>query len=694
EDGNITQVDIAAVIAANEALTILGMNADGINLDYLDEDGVTTQIDLSTVIDNLETLTILGMNADGINLDYQDEDGNITQVDIAAVIAANETLTTLVYDAADGSLTYTDEDGADTVIDLEGIITGTETLTTLVDNGDGTMTYTDEDGTANTINTTVVSNNTYIDDNTIDIDGDGNNDSNVTLQDVIDNLGDIIAANETVTTLVNADGTYTYTSENGATTTFNITQTGANDPITENIVGVAGDVYVDESTGDVWTYDGTTWVNQSAVANQPWFGTDDNAGATSNTEDVYMMGNIGVGTSTLSAGKVATFAGDVDIQGVLDPTKIIFSGDGSVGTFDPTTDGQYEIEFQEGNDLNFSSNTTQDILHLENAGNIGVGKSAAIVAGVDIVPVNGVNIGVQTLISHTGTDTHIGMFNTLSGTSTGTQFGVTNFIVNTSDGKHSGILNELTGSGSGDKYGTQNIIAPSAGGKHYAVYGEALNPGTDIWAGYFNGKVAVTDLTGTSETTDVIVTADASTGELRSTSISTLIDTETAVADKIVFSAEYAGAALMADGTDNLGFLTSDNTGAVNNWMNYYHWENTQTDGGTNDYDVILRFTLPSDFVAWETNAIVIDYTGTADANFTADVYIESSAAVQNSLGTTSGSGLTTWQTATVSNTGLTLTAGDTGIIILKMTASDVGVAGDSAIRLGDITLNYTRSKY
>ena len=29
---------------------------------------------------------------------------------------------------------------------------------------------------------------------------------------------------------------------------------------------------------------------------QPWFGTDDNAGATLNTEDIYTMGNVGIGT--------------------------------------------------------------------------------------------------------------------------------------------------------------------------------------------------------------------------------------------------------------------------------------------------------------------------------------------------------------------------------------------------------------
>ena len=124
------------------------------------------------------------MNGDGINLDYTDEDGVVTQIDLAAVIAGNET------------------------------------VTTLVDNGDGTMTYTDEDGTVNLINTTVVSGNTLIDDGTVDIDGDGTPDTGVTLQDVIDNINNIVAANETLTTLLdNGNGTFTdNTEEDGVVT--------------------------------------------------------------------------------------------------------------------------------------------------------------------------------------------------------------------------------------------------------------------------------------------------------------------------------------------------------------------------------------------------------------------------------------------------------------------------------------------
>ena len=112
------------------------------------------------------------------------------------------------------------------------------------------------------------------------------------------------------------------------------------------------------------------------AANEPWFGTDDKAGATDNTEDIYLMGNMAVGQDSVSPGKVATFNGDVDIKGVLDPTKLIFSGDGTVGSFDPTTDNQYEIEFQEGRDLEIKSNTTDNIIHVQNDGYVGIGTAS------------------------------------------------------------------------------------------------------------------------------------------------------------------------------------------------------------------------------------------------------------------------------------------------------------------------------
>ncbi|MGY5255631.1 hypothetical protein, partial [Sphingobacterium spiritivorum] len=74
------------------------------------------------------------------------------------------------------------------------------------------------------------------------------------------NISNIVKANETVTTLVNnGNGTYTYTSENGTTTTINVPadvinnfnnilgDTNVTNAITNLIKNVGGNVYYDGS---------------------------------------------------------------------------------------------------------------------------------------------------------------------------------------------------------------------------------------------------------------------------------------------------------------------------------------------------------------------------------------------------------------------------------------------------------------
>jgi hypothetical protein len=118
-----------------------------------------------------------------------------------------------------------------------------------------------------------------------------------------------------------------------------------------------------------------------------------NTQATVNTGDGVILADASgvlqrVSTSTLSASllgatasKVATFNGDIDVTGTIDPTRILFSGLNNSGslspTYTPSANGNaYRIEFGEGGHLNFKSDTTSDILHLTNLGDVGVGTSA------------------------------------------------------------------------------------------------------------------------------------------------------------------------------------------------------------------------------------------------------------------------------------------------------------------------------
>ena len=159
-----------------------------------------------------------------------------------------------------------------------------------------------------------------------------------------------------------------------------------------------------------------------------------------------------------------------------------------------------------------------------------------------------------------------------------------------------------------------------------------------------------------------------------------------AYSGKIVFSAEYEGASLVSDGNNNKGSMSVHNTGEGNNWMNYYQWSSEET--VIHDYDVVLRFVLPDDFVGSATdNTIVIDYvtkTSSSEENaLSVKVFLESS---QTALATVENTASTTWSTINLPVTALSsVEAEDTVVMVLKMTS-----ANDNYVRLGDITLNYT----
>ncbi len=86
----------------------------------------------------------------------------------------------------------------------------------------------------------------------------------------------------------------THTAVDGTKVSFDVTQSGAGDPTTTNpTTGKAGDVYVDESTGDVYTYDGTQW-NKVAGDNIKTGAGDPNSNTTAGTGgDIYIDNTTG-----------------------------------------------------------------------------------------------------------------------------------------------------------------------------------------------------------------------------------------------------------------------------------------------------------------------------------------------------------------------------------------------------------------
>ena len=467
-----------------------------------------------------------------------------------------ETLTTLT-DNGDGTMTYVDENGAGTVINLAAIISGNETLTSLVDNGDGTMTYTDEDGAVTVIHTTVLGGKVQIADGTVDIDGDGTPDNNVSLQDIINNIGNIVSAQETLTTLTdNGDGTLIYVDENGGGTVIdlvaiisgNVTPTslvdngdgtytftdavGAVTTISTNGTAISNTVAghriatVTEADGTVahinetvttmadhgdgtytFTSEDATTTTINTIANEPWFGTDNKAAATLNTEDIYTMGHVAIGAVAVNA--------NADLE-LASPTKGLLT------------------------------------------------NRVALTATTNPAPLSAHVAGMV-------------------------------------------VYNTAT---SGD-------VSP---GIYY-------NDGTK-WLAVAGGGIR-----------------------------------------KDVYSAEYAGATLVGTG---LGKMTSDNTGAPT-YMNYYEWTTTQS--LQQEYQVVFRFTLPLNFVAWTATPITVDYVVSGVASIAVDAI-----PIGGSTVSVNGSS-TTWAQVSLSPV---MVAGQTAVIVLKLRSTNGGIA-----RVGDITLNY-----
>src|SRR3989344_1828178 len=163
-----------------------------------------------------------------------------------------------------------------------------------------------------------------------------------------------------------------------------------------------------------------------------------------------------------------------------------------------------------------------------------------------------------------------------------------------------------------------------------------------------------------------------------------------------VLSPEYPGTTLFADGSSNSGSMTSDYTNAAGTGSRATFYEWNATAGSLQDYDIVVRFTLPANFGAWEetTNAtIVFDFvtelTTTADNQIDATMRLESLDTTDASETDMVSAIAATWTTAGIDESELIDAnscdaAGETCLIELKMQSKSGNYS-----RIGDITLKY-----
>lgn len=150
------------------------------------------------------------------------------------------------------------------------------------------------------------------------------------------------------------------------------------------------------------------------------------------------------------------------------------------------------------------------------------------------------------------------------------------------------------------------------------------------------------------------------------------------------FRPEYANAAYAGDGSSNVGQLSVLHDSSTK--RNYYAWASTRT--SLQDYDILLKIPLTSDFSGWTDNALRIAYrSATANAaDNTLDITVYDTAGNAVTLsGSVANLVGTSWATTQIEFTGTpTFTAGQD--FLVKFTVSS---KNSNAIHVGETTLLY-----
>lgn len=158
----------------------------------------------------------------------------------------------------------------------------------------------------------------------------------------------------------------------------------------------------------------------------------------------------------------------------------------------------------------------------------------------------------------------------------------------------------------------------------------------------------------------------------------------------MVLSPEYSGAILYADGTDNYGRMTSDAIEESGTFQNYYQWVSDKDT--LQDYDILVKITLPSDFGGWNEDAISLDFMTENSASTT---YNNVGISLVGKTGVNAQviGGISTlpanWERISIKSSEISEcnNAGDSCTLRISMSSKD-----SYFVRVGDITLNYNRS--
>ena len=171
--------------------------------------------------------------------------------------------------------------------------------------------------------------------------------------------------------------------------------------------------------------------------------------ATSNTDDIYHMGKVAIGSETYDAQlQVSTTSNTSTAISAFNASVSAFSKTGLQSLVSGTGSGENTGNY---NEL-YGTGTGNQYGTLNRITNSG----------------NGLHYGSRNSLLGTGSGIHRGTYNELFGTGTGEQIGTYQYIHNSNDATHYGVNNELTGSGSGEHFGIKNAL--SGNGTNYGEY--------------------------------------------------------------------------------------------------------------------------------------------------------------------------------------------------------------------------------
>ena len=235
---------------------------------------------------------------------------------------------------------------------------------------------------------------------------------------------------------------------------------------------------------------------------------------------------------------------------------------------------------------------------------------------------------------------------------------------------------------------TRTALSVAADQNAMMVYDTDTN---SFWYYNHSGTTWVEIASGSILATEVVY--DNATSGLTATDVQAAIDElSSPVARTLVLSAEYAGAVMSGDGSDNEVTLFADHSGSPD-YRTYYEISNFETDSSVDDFDIVVRIRLPENFDSFSTtlNAIEVESNGTTDANASVTLYKSGTATALIPATTITGTGSASFLTTTLATSAqlTTLAAGDTLIVYAKLSVTGVATVGASYFRIADITLNY-----